>query len=119
MTREWVIYALVDPRDNCARYVGKTVDLTRRVKNHLADKSANRKAHWLRSLVAAGHAPSVIVLERGTGAWDVSERHWIAWYRADGCDLTNLTPGGDGVSEMAPETRERIAATRRALWQDP
>jgi len=117
--REWVIYALSDPRTEQVRYVGKTVRLDARVKDHLRDRGTNRKARWLTALVAAGLEPLVTVLQRGTDDWQAAECAWIAHYRAAGADLTNLTPGGDGVTEMAPETRALLSAAQRRLYQDP
>jgi hypothetical protein len=43
------------------------------------------------------------------------ERWWIAHLRSIGCNLTNLTDGGDGiVGPMKPEVKQKISAARKA-----
>lgn len=110
-----IIYALIDPRDNAIRYVGKTFRTAhRRLRRHLASCYLNGKTHkerWLRTLVALGVQPIITVIETCTSSADLSkrERFWIAHYRAVGAALTNATDGGDGVGyKHTPESKERI-----------
>ncbi len=116
--RPWFIYALADPRDDEIRYIGKSVDVATRVKCHMRDQGSTRKARWLRSLVALGLEPSVMLLQSGTGDWEIAERAWIALL-GERYDLTNATEGGDGLHGPGAETREKIAGIRRALFADP
>lgn len=115
----WSVYALVDPRDEQVRYVGKSVAVETRIKAHLRDRSATRKARWVRALQREGRVPEVLILETGAGDWQGAEVKWIAYFRAAGCDLTNATSGGEGLHNPTEETRERIGANQRAIWDDP
>lgn len=43
---------------------------------------------------------------------DTLEIERIAFWKADGADLANLTPGGDGNSDALPETRAKMRAKK-------
>lgn len=116
---DWSVYALVDPRDDQVRYVGKSVNVAVRVKAHLNDRGSTRKARWLQLLLREGLDPEVIVLETGSGDWERAEVKWIAHFRSTGCDLTNATTGGEGLHDPSPETRARIREIQLAAWADP
>lgn len=111
-----LIYALVDPRNNQIRYIGKTMRTAhRRLRRHLArcylDEANTHKNRWLRQLLAFGLEPQILVLETCTSAIDLSaaERRHIAAYRTSGARLTNATPGGDGGGwKHTPESREKL-----------
>lgn len=115
----WSVYALVDPRDDQVRYVGKSVNVAVRVKAHLNDRGSTRKARWLQLLLREALAPEVVILEMGTGDWERAEVKWIAHFRSTGCDLTNATAGGEGLHDPSPETRARIREIQLAAWADP
>lgn len=62
--RSYQIYALVDPRDNCVRYVGLSVDAQQRYKAHLSCVDASRRERqWILELRQAGLEPILQVLE--------------------------------------------------------
>lgn len=90
--------------------------------NRLVLQEKNHKSNWIRSLLQKGFKPEVVVLEefQEAQAQELAEaERWnIEYYRSIGCDLTNLTRGGDGPSGWKPSeetrTRMRIAALRRA-----
>lgn len=124
--RSWEIYTLSDPRTNEVRYVGMT---TRGVKvrynQHLKQmKSLNdtrgpHRAKWLKLLDTKGLFPVLSVVESGTGdSWVAAEKRWIKYYRDCGCDLTNLTDGGEGTFglKFSPES---IAKLREAKLRQP
>jgi GIY-YIG catalytic domain len=106
-----VIYALIDPRNGRIRYVGKTnQNLKSRLSAHILEKSKCHRCHWLDQLKAAGLKPLMAQLELvQTRTWQEAERHWIKTLKAEGCDLTNNTSGGDGVPDLPPEVRARIS----------
>lgn len=134
--RPTYIYALMEPDFVTIRYVGKTVDLSKRYKRHLqpcARGSATHKHNWIASLLRRGDKPIMVELENVPlgGDWASRERYWIAYYRSLGFDLTNATRGGDGQTGLrhtdeartkmsrahkgrskSPETRERIRQAR-------
>lgn len=92
------IYRLSDPRDGQVRYIGKSADLSRRMKEHLNRGSGgNRhKVEWIAGLRAEGLEPTVDVIE--TVLEDEAqerERFWIAHYRESGAVLLNAADGGD------------------------
>lgn len=96
------IYALVDPRTQQCRYVGKADDPVRRLQRHLQKKRLQDRTHkatWLRSVVAAGFWPELFILEAvPKHGWAQAEKFWIAYLRMVGAELTNGTHGGDGGS---------------------
>jgi hypothetical protein len=60
----------------------------------------------VKGLVDEGMRPNAFCIEKWDGTGDVNEwlnereRFWIAYYRSEGCTLTNLTDGGMGLSGM-------------------
>lgn len=123
MLREWFIYVLIDPRSDEIRYVGWTYDVEKRVRDHIskARKQHNYKANWLVQLENEGLRPLYRVLESGTGDWAAAEQRWIAYYRAEGARLTNLTNGGEGIVGyvFSEETRQRMSAAKKGRKQSP
>lgn len=114
--KPWFIYALIDPRTDEIRYIGKTQYQTVEVrfKQHLKDSARGKEYYvyrWMRILQQDGLIPQVCVLESGAGAGvDEAEKKWISWYRPWG-RLTNLTDGGDGSSKLfqSEEKRRKIS----------
>lgn len=109
-----VIYALIDPRTECIRYVGKTNQpLSYRLSAHLRETAKCHRYYWIQELKRSGLKPSITVLEVcGRWPWQETERFWIRSLRMAGVKLTNNTSGGDGVPDLPPEARERI----RRAW---
>jgi hypothetical protein len=118
-----VVYVLVDPRTDAIRYVGYTNDPERRLRGHMKPSRLRGHAHrdnWLRSLRDAGVWPDLIVIAQRQSHEDIQkvERETIARLRAEGHDLTNGTPGGDGGPTTKgrrppPDEVARRVATRR------
>ena len=119
-----IVYALIDPRTDEVRYVGKTVRTAhRRLRRHLAESylaADTHKDRWLRVLTRAGLQPGIVVLQRCSSLTELadSERAHISRLKAAGVSLTNGTDGGDGIGgwKHTPESREKI---RRALSGKP
>ena len=70
--------------------------------------------------------PVLSIVESGEndwdeGAWQAAEQKWIAFYKAAGCNLVNLTSGGEGTVGYVPtaETRARMAAAQTGRKQTP
>ncbi len=116
--RQWFIYTLSDPRTGEVRYVGWTVDVARRLYLHIWHSTRRWEKHryksrWIRSLTKLGISPTIAVIEDGHGdGWKFAEPKWIAYYRAAGCRLTNLTDGGEGTPGIVVKesTRKLISA---------
>lgn len=93
------------------RYVGYTSKtLKTRLIQHLSDARQGDKSHrcnWIRSLIAEGRFPLVILLESVTSeTWRERECFWISKF---GARLTNGTMGGEGLINPSPEVRGRIS----------
>lgn len=116
MTSKFIIYALIDPRTNEVRYIGKSSTGLRRPERHARPgslaKDGTWKARWIRKLQAEGATYRIEVLEEvDRERLSLAEIEWIAKGRALGWPLTNLTDGGDGMSgfRFSEETRRKIS----------
>lgn len=115
------IYILRDPRDQAVRYVGKTVkSLKERLQVHLASSRYYARRHvcnWIKTLQARDLSPSIELLQEVSSQedWAERERYWITKLRDEGCRLTNLTSGGEGLHgvKRSPEICAIISATHR------
>lgn len=111
------IYALLDPRTDEVRYIGKANNAAKRLQTHLRD--AHRRDtpvyRWMRKLLDLGMRPRVEVLEV-TADWREAEMRLIAVTRARGVRLLNVAEGGD-QPYCAPEVRaangRKVAALRK------
>jgi group I intron endonuclease len=95
------IYTLKDPRDYQVKYIGKTIDVNRRLKEHTKPynlKTNSLKNNWLKHIIGLGHYPIMEILEECNKLnWEEKERYWINYYRELGFDLKNMTNGGEGT----------------------
>ena len=134
------IYGLLCPVSNVIRYVGKSDDPYRRLREHMesCERNSHHAARWLAGLKRKSVRPAVVVLAEidDNEDWQQVERHFIASGKALGWKLTNSTPGGEGggwlhaddkaawiekVSESvrAPEVRERISRGVSKAYENP
>lgn len=95
--RIYVIYALIDPRDESVRYVGITDNMSTRFMHHLRDAgSRTAKGTWLAELRRYGLQPSLKILEEmqvektQRHLVEERERHWIRAFERAGASLTNI-----------------------------
>ena len=100
------IYTLSHPITNEVRYVGKTINVKRRFKQHLYDKRHSHKASWVKSLKSEGLKPIMTIVETCTNNWQEREIYWISQYD----NLTNFKQGGgvDYERTTSEGTREKI-----------
>lgn len=117
-TTSFIIYGLFDPRDGEIRYVGKSETGTDRFKGHLrpsALKPKTRRTSWIKSVLAAGERPIGSVIQSLSTRQGLAEAevYWIAFFKAEGCRLTNGTAGGEGVVDPSPEVRAKLSAASR------
>ena len=123
---KYLIYGLVDPRDNMIYYVGKSSTGLARPRQHRNASANDDQRRWIQSLGEINY--DIVVLEsisdpkcaednpywrnieRRTTRLSGSERWWIALGRAMGWPLTNRTDGGEGSLGWIPSavTRARI-----------
>jgi len=92
------IYALIDPRDDKIRYIGKSINPEQRYERHLHEKETNAgKVGWISGLQIRGMQPEMKILEVANEKnWKKRERWWIERGREFGWPLLNITPGGEG-----------------------
>lgn len=128
VTQSWVIYALRDPNTQGIRYVGWTKNVVARFKSHLNAAKHRPRYHvhfWIAKLLRANTTPILEILENGNGpGWQAREQFWIAHMRTVGCDLTNLTKGGDGARQALSEaTKLKLSKNAYVVlstrWKDP
>jgi hypothetical protein len=113
-----VIYALIQPKTEEIRYIGKTEhDQWKRYGQHIAGATAEkarsrRLTAWIKSV--RPDLPGLIVLETDPDGLNEAEKRWIAWARANGYRLVNMTDGGDGQSRSyvpSAEARAKVSAS--------
>lgn len=111
------IYALCDPRDNAIRYVGKTDNPGRRYQMHLKSKEHCHRVHWIQALLKIGLKPAMTIIERIPSGqnWESRERYWIKHYRDTGCNLTNMSDGGDCGPDLRGKHLVKSEAARRNI----
>lgn len=110
-----IIYALGEPDTREIRYIGKTVRIARRYRDHITE-SPKKKTHlgnWLRKVLSRGEKPVLTRLcevpdELGSQA----EMLFIKLARDGGMNLVNSTDGGEGIT-MTPEIRSKIGDKNR------
>jgi len=104
---EIYIYTLSHPITNEVRYVGKTINIKRRYKQHLYDKRTSHKSSWVQSLRTDKLKPTLTIIETCTpDNWKDREIYWITQFN----NLTNLKLGGDDGNHriIKNETIEKI-----------
>lgn len=114
------IYALVDPRTDAIRYVGKANDPEGRLKGgHLQGRkeSNTRKRRWVEELSLSGLIPALKIIEECLMRdWREREIFWIAEMRSRGVDLVNTADGGAGIdchSERTKKAKSRAMKGRK------
>lgn len=108
----FLIYGLIDPRTRLIRYVGQSSVGMQRPKQHRRPSNHCYCGHWIRALQRQGLIYEIAVLEvlQNESGLNQAEKWWIAYGRACGWPLTNLTEGG----ALSPEARRKIEARAAA-----
>jgi len=114
------IYSLKDPRDYSIKYIGKTDNIDRRIKEHcqIHRNRISKKNSWIITLCRLGLFPVMEVLEEcSISDWVEKETYWIAYYKALGFDLKNMTSGGEsGYTRIhTEETKQKMSETRKKM----
>lgn len=121
------IYGLRDPRTKKIRYIGKADNPKNRLQNHLCPSNLVRKKHtsqWLALLKRLGLKPILVILQEldNDEDWEAAERRWIKNFKDAGCDLTNITEGGEGGATYGrlgkpwtEEHRKRYTESRKGV----
>lgn len=118
------VYALCDPVSGVPRYIGWAMSAKKRLTAHLHNARAGKlDNHVHRWILTLSEDPELRILGEfdSPEATKRAEIEFILWANTAGCDLTNMTRGGDGgiTSEWTQERRDSESARLKALWQDP
>jgi len=115
------IYGLIDPNTFKVRYIGKTIRSKERLQNQLNEKSKTYRCNWLRSLKEKGKAPIQVVLQtlNDFDNWQDAEIKWIAIAKKYNWPLVNCTDGGDGVTNISGESKDRMIKTWKGRKHKP
>lgn len=120
------IYALVDPRNNAIRYIGKSNKPRHRFAVHLVPSSLRENTHknaWIKQLLSIGLKPKLETLDWVPVAeWETEERKWIDRFRnLPGPKLTNTTDGGEGSAGLvfSEEAKKRMSEASRGRIHSP
>lgn len=92
------IYALVDPRDNSIKYIGKTINMKERLRQHIGGWSRDnpRKDRWIKKLKELDLEPKIIDIHKTDElTWPFWEIFYIDFLKKIGLDLFNILDGGD------------------------
>lgn len=114
------IYGLICPLGQEIRYVGKTINLKSRLKNHLFNVNHSNGPHrknWIKKLLSKNIFPVLTVLEISNNEnWAEREKYWIRYLKNKGNNLTNISIGGRGITTGRPlseETKKKIGDANR------
>ncbi len=112
------IYYLLDPETNQVRYIGKTISTLRdRLYSHISNtKIKTHKSDWIKSLKNRGLRPLIeLIDEVSDDKWADEERFYISYLRFVGCDLVNMSEGGEPDNtgkRFSEETRMKMSKSQ-------
>ena len=89
----YMVYTLIDPRDQRVHYVGISVDVERRYREHVTCSGLNlQKNLWVLDLMQHHLQPSLTIIEtvQGSDAAHERETYWIQHYLQLQAPLTNI-----------------------------
>ena len=113
------VYGLTDPRTHQLRYIGVSKHPEKRIKSHASAARNGAKpmcSKWIRGLLKIGLSPDMFIIEESNNLkWMEDESFWIAYFRFIGCNLLNMTSGGEGTMAYthSPITREKLSKSNK------
>ena len=112
------VYALVDPRTDAIRYVGKSHQRDKsRLREHIKSPTNAYTEEWIGELLAAGRTPIMRILEDcDTNTVFEREAFWIRHLLERGCKLLNVQSGG---SEMIGHRGANLLPFKRRQPKTP
>lgn len=127
---EYKIYTLHDPDTLEIRYVGYTNQpFYKRLSSHICEakgSSNTHKSNWIKGLLSDNKRPLIKLLDITTDIKELKklEIYWINKLKIEGINLTNGTPGGDGLpvgfkhSELTKAKMSEAKSGKRPGWMD-
>lgn len=109
------VYGLIDPITQELRYIGITVNPAVRYYDHIRKArlrlEKTYKSNWVAGLLEKGLVPEMYIIDiQPKATLEFWEQHYISYYRAIGCRLTNMALGGFHNS-ITDETKKKISNT--------
>jgi len=100
MRKTTFIYTLSCPKSGDVMYVGKSNDPKSRFYKHKQVSGNNTtKNNWIRSLISENLSPVLTIIDEVLITdWKRMEKFYISKFRELGCELSNSSSGGDGMS---------------------
>jgi hypothetical protein len=94
------IYVLICPLDGQAKYIGKSNNPERRLRDHMTDfRTEYNKGRWIRMLKHQKLKPILEVIDEvSIDNWQYWEQWWIEYFKSLGIKLLNYNKGGNGLS---------------------
>jgi len=105
------IYALICPKTKHIKYIGKSDEVKRRLRQHIYQSkySSSNKNIWIKNLLKENYKPEIEIIDEVLfDDWGYWENFWIKYYKFLGFNLTNEMDGGHGYGKHSPETIEKI-----------
>lgn len=103
------IYTLQHPETNEIRYIGKTKNLKKRLREHLNESTNTYKGCWIKHLKNNNLLPIIEVLDIvPEKEWQFWECFYISLFRGWDFRLTNIGTGGEG-GNCTEETKLKIS----------
>lgn len=93
------LYTLNEPDTGEIRYVGKSEDVNKRLKEHIRKSKRNKthKDNWIQSLLNQNKSPILEIYKVvPESSWGECEQKLISELREKGLNLTNIANGGEG-----------------------
>lgn len=110
---KYLVYGLIDPRTRLIRYVGKSSSGYKRPREHATATKKTYCHSWILQLKNLGLTYEITILEVCDSAQLIDkERWWIAFGKACGWPLTNMTDGGEGIP-LGYKVPEHIRLARK------
>lgn len=100
MSETTFIYALKEPDTGEIRYIGKANEPNKRFVFHICNREKEKchRANWISFLMGQNKKPVLEILDEvPVEHWQQWEVAWIEFFRGQGCNLVNNTPGGEGL----------------------
>jgi hypothetical protein len=105
------IYALICPKTNHVKYIGKADNVNRRLRQHIYQSkySDSNKNTWIKNLLKENYKPEIEIIDEVLFEdWGYWEDFWIKYFKFLGFNLINEMNGGHGYGKHSQETIEKI-----------
>lgn len=120
-----IIYGLAGP-DRLIRYIGLSSSGLRRPRTHFINTNKNYKKiknpylyNWINKIKReTGYNPSIFILDYGFSTPEqlgAAEKFWIQKLRMAGIDLTNITDGGEGATNIGQKREKSSKKPKKGI----